>query len=130
MTSKAISQTSQSKDSVTCLPNSELRAAIKEIEKGKIYLEENGLLKQNNQILLDRIKTKDSVIVEFQIKDSLNNKRYENCLIQSKASETQFKNQKDINAIYRNIEKKQRKIYAGGGFILGAIVTTLIVIFK
>lgn len=63
-TSKGISQNSN--DSVTCIPNSQLRRAITIIETGKVVKQELDLTKERSVWLEYRISTKDSVISQYQ----------------------------------------------------------------
>lgn len=130
MTSKSISQISLSKDSVTCLPNSQLRVAIKKLEKCKYIEDELWLTQRSNDILKIRLNTKDSIIYDFKKKDSLHEVRYTNSLIQIGAVTEQLNSQKIITGFYKDINKKEKKIYAGGGFIAGIITMLVIFIVK
>ena len=56
---------SQTSDSVTCLPNSQLRKAISLIEKGKVIEKELELTKEKMALLEARLTNKDSVINHF-----------------------------------------------------------------
>ena len=67
MSSKGISQNLN--DSVTCIPNSQLRKAINLIEKGKIVQEELDSTKQLVLYLNKRIDTKDSILIRYGQKD-------------------------------------------------------------
>jgi hypothetical protein len=69
---RGISQTSN--DSVTCLPNSQLKAAIVKIEQGKILKQELDLTNEKVSLLEGRIVLKDSVITFLKEKDALHNK--------------------------------------------------------
>ena len=64
--SQAISQTS---DSVTCIPNTQLRKAINLIERGKVVEEELQLTKENVSYLQKRIDKKDSIIYKYGMKE-------------------------------------------------------------
>ena len=66
-TSKGISQNSN--DSVTCIPNSQLRKAINLIENGKVLAKELDLTKERSVWLEYRISTKDSVISQYLQKE-------------------------------------------------------------
>jgi hypothetical protein len=67
LTLKSISQENLAViDSVTCLPNNQLRAAIKKIENAKIIEQENAGLKMQNATLLQRIDGKDKRIANFE----------------------------------------------------------------
>lgn len=67
MTSKGISQNLN--DSVTCIPNEQLRKAINLIEQGKITKEELDSTKQLVLYLNKRIDTKDSILIRYGQKD-------------------------------------------------------------
>jgi hypothetical protein len=67
MTSKGISQNSN--DSVTCIPNYQLRKAINLIEQGKVAQEELDSTKQLVVYLNKRINTKDSILLRYGQKD-------------------------------------------------------------
>jgi hypothetical protein len=67
MTSKGISQNSN--DSVTCIPNYQLRNAINLIEQGKVAQEELDSTKQLVVYLNKRITTKDSILLRYGQKD-------------------------------------------------------------
>jgi hypothetical protein len=66
-TSKGISQNSS--DSVTSIPNTQLRKAINLIENGKIVKQELELVKERSVVLEYRISTKDSIISQYVIKE-------------------------------------------------------------
>ena len=69
---RGISQTSN--DSVTCLPNSQLKAAIVKIEQGKLFKQELELTNQKVNLLEGRIVLKDSVITFLKEKNALHEK--------------------------------------------------------
>ena len=69
MTSKSISQNLN--DSVTCIPNTQLRLAINLIEKGKITKEELDSTNQLVNYLNKRITTKDSLLYRYGQKDQV-----------------------------------------------------------
>jgi hypothetical protein len=66
-TSKGISQNSS--DSVTCIPNSQLRKAINLIENGKVVKKELELSNERTVLLEYRISTKDSIISQYVNKE-------------------------------------------------------------
>ncbi len=67
LTLRSISQENSAViDSVTCLPNNQLRAAIKKVENAKIIEQENAGLKTQNATLLQRIDGKDKRIANFE----------------------------------------------------------------
>jgi UDP-N-acetyl-D-mannosaminuronic acid transferase (WecB/TagA/CpsF family) len=76
MTSKSISQNLN--DSITCIPNSQLRLAINLIEKGKVTQEELDSTKQLVNYLNKRITTKDSLLYRYGQKDQVWKKIDEN----------------------------------------------------
>ena len=67
MTSKGISQNSS--DSVTSIPNYQLRKAINLIEKGKVAQEELDSTKQLVVYLNNRIEKKDSILMLYGQRD-------------------------------------------------------------
>ena len=67
MTSKGISQNSS--DSVTSIPNYQLRKAINLIEKGKVAQEELDSTKQIVVYLNKRIEKKDSILILYGERD-------------------------------------------------------------
>lgn len=69
---RGISQTSN--DSVTCLPNSQLKAAIVKIEQGKLYKQELDLTNDKVNQLEGRILLKDSIITFLKEKNGLHEK--------------------------------------------------------
>lgn len=122
-TLKSISQTSDS--SVTCIPNSELRIAIKKIETCKIIQEELDLTKVSVALLKDRIKIKDSIIRTYDlVEDEYKNKIkiYDSSISNLNL---QVANQKSISNIYRAISKKNKYIYGFVGLVIGVIVTLI-----
>jgi hypothetical protein len=66
-TSKGISQNSS--DSVTCIPNTQLRKAINLIENGKVVKKELELSNERTVLLEYRISTKDSIISQYIYKE-------------------------------------------------------------
>lgn len=94
-TSKGISQNSS--DSVTCIPNSQLRRAINIIENGKIVKKELELSKERSVVLEYRISTKDSIIGQYVNKET-NWKKVED-------------NQKKQIANYENYAKNTQRIF-------------------
>jgi len=112
------------------LPNSQLRGAIKEIEKCKIIKEELDFTKTSVSILQNRIKIKDSVIGIYIIKDSLYEKRNLNSELAIQNLNKQIENHKQIDSVYKNIVRKQKIVNMIGGavagFVLG-LVTFIIV---
>lgn len=61
--------TSQTLDSVTCIPNTQLRKAINIIEEGKITKLELDSTKELVNYLNKRITTKDSLLIRYGQKD-------------------------------------------------------------
>ena len=64
---QAISQIAS--DSVTCIPNIQLRKAINLIEKGKVVEEELKLTKEREKYLENRLVIKDSIIYHYATKE-------------------------------------------------------------
>jgi len=123
-TLKSISQTSDS--SVTCIPNRELRIAIKKIETCKIIQEELDLTKVSVALLKDRIKIKDSIIRTYDLVEDEYKKKIK--IYDSSISNLnlQVANQKSITNVYRAISKKNKYIYGFGGLVIGVIVTLIV----
>jgi hypothetical protein len=99
MTSQGISQTS---DSVTCIPNVQLRKAINLIENAKVIQEELELTKQRDSFLERRIILKDSIILKYGIKE-INWKRMD------ANYQKQIENDKQYQANTQKIFEQQRK---------------------
>ncbi len=113
---------SQTSDSVTCLPNVQLRKAIKEIENCKILKEELALTSKSVSILRKIVVSKDSVISIYKINDSLQTRRYTNALLKEIDYKSQVVNYKKIGEIYKkDLDKeKNKKYYAAAiGLIVG-----------
>lgn len=70
LTYRGISQTAS--DSVTCIPNSQLKKAISLIELGKVHKEELDANNIKIGKLESLILTKDGIIGEYKKKDSYN----------------------------------------------------------
>lgn len=122
MTSRGISQTL---DSVTCIPNSQLRIAINLIEKGKITQEELDSTKQLVTFLNRRIQKKDSILIRYGQKDqywkridSVNKAKITNL-------STIIENDKKIYTIQDQTIKKQKKlglVKLGLGVVIGLFI--------
>ena len=122
MTSRGISQTL---DSVTCIPNSQLRIAINLIEKGKITQEELDSTKQLVTFLNRRIEKKDSILIRYGQKDqywkkidSVNKAKITNL-------STIIDNDKKIYTIQEQTIKKQKKlglVKLGLGVVIGLFI--------
>lgn len=108
---RGISQTS---DSVTCIPNSQLKKAINLIERGKVVEEE--LTVSNKKILLldQSNKNKDLIILEYSSKDSIFQKTIGGYKAMVVNLESSLSNAKSINTIdkIRNRKQKLKKWYS------------------
>ena len=62
-----------SADSVTCLPNTQLRKAINLIEHGKVVAKELAIVNEKVVKLEYAVTIKDSTLAQFRIKDQLHN---------------------------------------------------------
>ena len=113
---RGISQTSN--DSVTCLPNSQLKAAIVKIEQGKLVKQELDLTNEKVSLLEGRIVLKDSVITFLKEKDALHNKM----MLSYEASIDNYKkiidNLDQKYKLQRSIARRQ-KLAKWGTFIAG-----------
>ena len=103
-TSKGISQNST--DSVTCIPNSQLRRAINIIENGKVVKQELELSKERYVVLEYRIATKDSIISQYINKES-------NWIKIDENQKKQIVNYKDYVKNSQRIFEEQRKRIKG-----------------
>lgn len=99
-TSKGISQNLS--DSVTCIPNVQLRKAINIIESGKIVIKELDLVNEKYVLLEYRIFVKDSIINQYINKEVYWNKIESNY-------KTQIENYKRYTTNSQNIFQEQRK---------------------
>jgi hypothetical protein len=125
MSLKGISQTNTKSDSVTCLPNRQLREAIKDIERGKICKEEVILLNKSIDILTLRLNNNQEIIKELKEKSILQ----DTIISLHKINEIKYKevisnNDKTIK-IYKNKlawNKGLKFIYAAGGLIAGILL--------
>jgi len=116
-------------DSITCLPNSKLRKAIKQIEDCKIIKEELVATQESVSILQDRVELKDKIIWSYEVKDSMSEARILNMQSIISMKEKQVLNGKSIEAI-QNIKIKTLKInkwlYTGAGLIVGVLIKSII----
>ena len=113
---QGISQSSN--DSITCLPNSQLKLAIVKIEQGKLYKQELDLTNEKVKVLENRIVLKDSVIIFLREKDALNNKMmwsYDDTIDNYKKI---IGNLEDKYKLQRSISRRQ-KLAKWGTFIAG-----------
>lgn len=101
-TSKGISQTLN--DSVTCIPNVQLRKAINLIENGKVVKQELELVKERSVVLEFRISVKDSIINQY-IKNENNWKK-----IDSNYKKTIFNYEDYTKNTQRIFEEQRSKI--------------------
>jgi len=127
LTLLGISQTQS--DSVTCIPNTKLRKAIKEIENCKIVREELELTQNSVSILENRLTIKDSIIVGYMTKDSLWSTKSSNYEQMISNLNKQLFNEKKISSIYsvkNKILKLNKWFYGAGGLIIG--VLTLVIL--
>jgi hypothetical protein len=105
MKSQGISQTS---DSVTCIPNVQLRKAINLIENAKVVKEELEDTKQINILLNKRIQLKDSIILKYGIKE-INWKRIDSNYQKQIENDNNYqKNTQKIFEIQRSQIRRQK----------------------
>lgn len=113
---RGISQTSN--DSVTCIPNSQLKLAIVKIEQGKLVKQELDLTNEKVNLLEGRIVLKDSIITFLREKDALNNKMmwsYDDTIENYKKV---IENLEQKYKLQRSISRRQ-KLAKWGTFIAG-----------
>lgn len=113
---RGISQTSN--DSVTCIPNSQLKLAIVKIEQGKLVKQELDLTNEKVKLLEGRIVLKDSIITFLREKDALNNKMmwsYDDTIENYKKV---IENLEQKYKLQRSVSRRQ-KLAKWGTFIAG-----------
>lgn len=121
--SQCISQTS---DSVTCIPNVQLRKAINLIERGKVVEEELQLTKENVSFLQKRLDKKDSIIYKYAVRDLTWKKVDSNNRIQIDNLNKYVSNSQKIFEIRDKQLKRERK--KKWLFLLGGIATSYFII--
>lgn len=99
--SQAISQTS-SKDSITCIPNSQLKKAIEIIERSKVHEEEIENLKQTMNLFRKSVINKDSIIT------IMNGREIEYRTIMTNQSKQIANSQVLVANLERNIEVRNK----------------------
>jgi hypothetical protein len=70
--SKGISQTASTSDSLTTIPTAQLKKAINIIENAKVMKEELKITNHKILVMDSLLITKDKKIIEYKVKDSLN----------------------------------------------------------
>jgi len=128
-TFSSISQIVYEKDtSITCLPNSKLRSAIKKIEICKVMEEELAITKSNVTILETRLATKDAVISEYKNNEVLFGQREDKYKSMLANLNQQISNEKKIS-IGLNLKLRTAKInkwvFGGSGLLIGICVLIL-----
>jgi len=116
----SISQTAS--DSITCLPNSKLRKAIKEIENCKIVKEELTLTQTSVGLLENRVAVKDSIINTYALKDSIAGVRFGLYEESIRNLKKQVANEQAISTIYAvklKTAKINKWIFGGSGLLIG-----------
>ena len=107
-----------SADSVTCLPNTQLRKAINLIEHGKVVAKELAVVNQKVSILEYAVNLKDSTLAQYRIKDQTHNQmvtRYESAITNYK---TMLANNEQSLKIQRTMVRRQ-KLAKWGTFLAG-----------
>lgn len=99
--SATISQTSN-KDSITCLPNSQLKKAIEMIERSKVYEEEIVNLRQTMGLFRLSVINKDSII------GTMNEREKQYRIIMTNQSKELSNNQVMIANLERNVEMRAK----------------------
>lgn len=125
LTFKGISQTNTKNDSVTCIPNKQLREAIKDIERGKLCKQEVILLNKSVEILNLRINNQQEIITELKLKSALQDSIISfHIKNESKYKDIISNKDKTVNIYRKKLawNKGLKYIYAAGGFILGILI--------
>ena len=73
----SISQTASNSDSITCIPNSQLKKAINIIETGKVVKAELNATKAKVSIQDSLLTIKDSIIIKYQKKELITSSQIE-----------------------------------------------------
>ena len=116
---------SQTYDSVTCIPNGQLKKAINLIERGKVAEEELGITKDKNAILSKVVIVKDSIITVYQKKDTINALMQDGYRSAVKNLQTSLANAEAKYHI-QNVRLLRQKIKKWGSFVVGIGVGFLI----
>lgn len=107
-----------SADSVTCLPNTQLRKAINLIEHGKVVAKELAVVKEKVTLLEYAVNLKDSTLAQYRIKDKLHNQMvtgYESAMANYK---TIIQNNEQSLKTQRTMIRRQ-KLAKWGTFLAG-----------
>jgi hypothetical protein len=107
-----------SEDSVTCLPNTQLRKAINIIEHGKVVAKELAIVNQKVTLLEYAVNLKDSTLAQYRIKDNLHNQMvtgYEAAILNYKSI---LANNEQSLKIQRTMVRRQ-KLAKWGTFLAG-----------
>ena len=122
--SQAISQTS-SKDSVTCIPNSQLKKAIELIEKSRVHEEEIENLKQTMNLFRKSVINKDSIITimsgrEIEYRNIMTNqsKQITNCQVLVNNLEMNV----EVRSKFYKSQKKKSAITALVGIVVAFFI--------
>lgn len=107
-----------SADSVTCLPNTQLRKAINLIEHGKVVAKELSVAKEKVVNLEYAVTLKDSTLAQYRIKEQLHNQivlGYESAILNYK---TMVDNYEQALKTQRTMVRRQ-KLAKWGTFLAG-----------
>lgn len=122
--SQAISQTS-SKDSVTCIPNSQLKKAIELIEKSRVHEEEIENLKQTMNLFRKSVINKDSIItimsgreIEYRTIMTNQSKQITNCQVLVNNLEMNV----EVRSKFYKSQKKKSAITALVGIVVAFFI--------
>jgi Tfp pilus assembly protein PilF len=113
LTLPGLTQSSKPKSSdSTCLPNSQLKLALKKIEEGKLAIAELKLEKSENILLNRRIAIKDSIIASHVQKYSYS----ENIIESYKRAMDTYDEQlkiagREISQLKKDVKKQKRKTF-------------------
>lgn len=115
-------------DSVTCIPNSQLRKAIKAYETLKIARLELSVLKINHDTLLARLVIKDSIISNQGNELEVSEAMIKNLLDQKSEQQKKININQSLALHYQNKYVKQRGLtWTIGGVSVGVILIALLV---
>jgi hypothetical protein len=128
MTLNSVSQNSKN-DSITCIPNGQLRTALRLIEKGDFAQQRLRFADSNISILQQRIKDKDDIISEFKSQDTQNQALTATAELRIKNAEDRAKLDREwVNKLNDDLRKQKRKtVFAWIVGAVGIVASILIV---
>lgn len=109
-------------DTITCLPNGQLKTALKLIERGKIDSERVTVQKTINQLLQEQLSNKDSIIAVYEAKGiTYSNviRNYDNQIVN--LNQQNAVNEKLVSTLQKDLKRQKHKTTFA---IIGGLITT------